>query len=499
MQSVASMEVSSSNTTDLEDNTSSSIAELGVEEEEENPRSSSAVSEQQYTFNLAESVPNTYHPNTKQEKSPRERFSKSGTIPKSSQPIPIPNHNNFSHHIPNISQMGGHLPSPMLNTSPIPGMHSHVQIHPHSTNNMYHHPAHNFSSGNYQPPISTNYQAQQPPPPPSIVHHNLSGETKTESTTSHNEVEHSTSTDNTRLPSTNVQPQVVPATESRSDFIKRQRRTAALIVIFAVVFLVSQSNFFNAPNYCHPEEITSVDISEMENMKESEGTTTIRSYSFSLTEEDLLLKLEIRNFGKPISNPTLRILFYNPYSKTNANSVIEDTFYLRDCKCSPLPTATKTLYIRIPFPVESALDMAMEMKTQLNIIIESDNKIVLNEQIHLTPDIIFMNSFLLNKLFTPIRVIVFGEQGSAKTTLINDFLNSLQGIHSKINFVPPPMGIKDAGMTVGVSRVAITNPHSSPLDSSIIFYDTEGASLFIFSSFFLCVFVFVIHFSFFFC
>ena len=267
--------------------------------------------------------------------------------------------------------------------------------------------------------------------------------------------------------------QIPPRVQQQADCIKIQRRQLLLIILIILVLW----GFFASPNYCFPSEIKSVDASYMLTTNNSEGTITITSHSFSIIENDLLLTIAIRNYGEPVLNPKLRILFNNPNSNDNSTAIIEDTYYLHDCKCSPLQTTSpKTLYIRIPFPIESSLHLAMKIQTHMKIIIESNNKILLNENIHLTPNIIFSNTFLAqNDLLNPVRVIIFGEQGSAKTTIINDFLNNLRGIFSKINFTPPPFGHTiGAGMTVGVAKVSITKQFSK-YESSIVFYDTEGA------------------------
>ena len=252
------------------------------------------------------------------------------------------------------------------------------------------------------------------------------------------------------------------------------QRILFLLIIVVILAYILQG-LFASPNYCFPSEIKSLDASHMLNTYKSEGTISIISHSFLIIENDLLLTLEIRNFGKQVLNPKLRILFNNPHSNDNSTAIIEHTYYLHDCKCLPLRTASpKKLEIRIPFPIESSLQLAMNIQTHMKIIIESDNKILLHENIHLSPNIIFSNTFLAqNDLLNPVRVIIFGEQGSAKTTIINDFLNNLRGIFSKIT--PPPFG---QTIGAGVAKFSITKQFSdNNLESSLVFYETQGSRM----------------------
>ena len=448
-----------SESSDMEQNTSSSF-EFG--DEANNPEL------QEQEFSSLSTTPKVITKRKRQNSQKSPRLSRNQTT--ETQPITnnitTPSNGVF----PNIS------PFSQVHTQPTTVVHT-IQNSPfpqHQTlTTSSHWPT---STTNYHPGIQQQQQQQQQPQQqrPQLLHPVITN--LSENTTSFSEAEHSTSTDHTIRSISS--PAVIKNEGNKTDFdfIKKQRRILLLIVIISSVILAASSDLFASPDYCFPREINSLDISAMINTNESQGTITIRSYSFSIIEDDLLLTIAIRNFGKPVSNPRLRILFNNPHSNDNSTAIIEDTYYLHDCKCSPLQTAPKKLYIRIPFPIESSLHLAMNIQTHIKIIIESDNKIVLNENIHLTPNIIFSNTFLTqNDRIPPVRVIVFGEQGSGKTTLINDFLNNLRGISSKINFTPPPFGGNfGAGMTVGVAKVSITN-QISDLESSLIFYDTEGS------------------------
>lgn len=259
--------------------------------------------------------------------------------------------------------------------------------------------------------------------------------------------------------------------ESYSERLKRQRRTATLILISSIVLFTGLWEMYDVPTYCVSQDISS--LTQPYQVDFADGTVSLRSASFS-QEDDLILHLELRNTGKPLSGPTAYVYYYNPGDQRPGPKTVEVMYYLRDCK-SALGTGVQHVHLRLPFPSERALDMAVAVKAHLYLRIEGDGRTVLSETIPLPPAVIF-ETWLEKLAGMPCHVIVFGEQGSAKTTIINDFLNMFQGLSSIINYGPPPISIQDAS-TLGVTRIEIPPPHDTLLDESIVFYDTEGSRM----------------------
>ena len=70
-----------------------------------------------------------------------------------------------------------------------------------------------------------------------------------------------------------------------------------------------------------------------------------------------------------------------------------------------------------------------------------------------------------------------GNQGTAKTSIINDFLNQFRSVTSDFDFLPIAMDTQEKG-TIGF-KYADPNKGLEPpsqLMKSLKFYDTEGAS-----------------------
>jgi len=78
---------------------------------------------------------------------------------------------------------------------------------------------------------------------------------------------------------------------------------------------------------------------------------------------------------------------------------------------------------------------------------------------------------------TPLKIVVMGNQGTAKTSIINDFLNQFRSVTSDFDFLPIAADTQEQG-TIGL-KYADPNKGLEPpsqLMKSLKFYDTEGAS-----------------------
>lgn len=267
----------------------------------------------------------------------------------------------------------------------------------------------------------------------------------------------------------NIQPQT-PV----QPFIKRHGKFMALVMISLVTISFGLWDVYELPKVCSPEDITS--IGEMPNFGPSYGLINIKT-KFIQHGDNVQIEFNLKNNGRKLESPVVRIYYYNPLNEYPGDKIVELLYHLKDCKCS-LDTGTTIFYLNFPFTPELALDMAIAAKAEIFINIQTNNKVVYSKSIPLPSDLIFGSSWLKILSGRTLRVMIFGEQGSAKTTLINDFLNMLQSIKSKINFVPPPSQIHEKG-TIGISKIEIQPPHDSLLDSSIVFYDTEGSRKFI--------------------
>ena len=267
---------------------------------------------------------------------------------------------------------------------------------------------------------------------------------------------------------TEVKPKEI--VDSPTERLKRKRRLISLVLICSLVLFAGLCEILETEHYCVPEDISTLPSSY--ELVPSDGTVTVLSIEFTQGEH-LLMHVTLRNTGSAIGNPMVHLFYYNPNDQRPGSKMVEVTFYLKGCQRA-LKTGVQTINLQIPFPSEKALQMAIDLRASLNLRIEGESgRIVHSSTIQLPAEIIFAE-WIETLAGRKCRFMVFGEQGSGKSTMINDLLNVLHSQSSFINYTPPPTSIQDAG-TIGVVRVTVPEDVATLLESSIIAFDTEGS------------------------
>lgn len=208
--------------------------------------------------------------------------------------------------------------------------------------------------------------------------------------------------------------------------------------------------------------------------RNSKGILSIveKDIVFERVDENLIAEIPIKSTQTKSTNLpdcSLSIYFFNTISQ-------DSKYFKMDYSIGNIPGGKTVYNISIPFRFESSLDMAIALEPYLYIEIESENQIGFSDVIPLSPEIIF-NELIEKTKNTPLKISVMGNQGTAKTSIINDFLNQFRSVTSDFDFLPIAMDTQEKG-TIGF-KYADPNKGLEPpsqLMKSLKFYDTEGAS-----------------------
>ena len=207
----------------------------------------------------------------------------------------------------------------------------------------------------------------------------------------------------------------------------------------------------------------------------STGTLTLVSQNLVRGPGVLHFDATFNNLAFEIVDPVIQVMYYNPNDQRTGAKMVDVVYNLTSRHS--LSVGMQNISLQIPFPSENALQMAIDLRAHLLIQVTDSKRgdVLLVETIHLPSAIVF-SPWTDHLKGRAIRFMTFGEQGVGKTTILEDLMNLLINLHSRLPFAPPRSGvITDAG-TIGVVRMEPLTKEKGSVGSSLIPYDTEGSS-----------------------